>query len=371
MPHGGRHNLCANPALGVDLTGWADPGGTVGNLVRVTSINPDFPRPEAAELPGGSFIRSARAAISPGTQYTATIFVETDVDVAAAGDTEMFIDWWHSDGSNMPGTSLGQQSYTAGTVSRVGGPATSPSNAAEAGVLIETGGNTMRVTAVLIEPTDVINAYRDGDDPGWEWDGTPELSASRESTALVTVAPAGVPSTRAVGPARLAPGPVAVSPAAVAPSATTGPVTLHQPGGAPEPGTLPAADPLPSVLDWLATHPSLTWIAGVGGLNEPPYPRVRIVDTGGDDRQLRWLLAVQLRVEALGDLDGAPGKQRLRQVCYLALAALAELPDQPTAAGAPVITAVESTAGGGWAPLPTGQPRYLAGVRVYTHPPRP
>ena len=137
-------------------------------------------------------------------------------------------------------------------------------------------------------------------------------------------------------------------------------------------GDLAAADPLPRVARWLSDHPAVVEALGgpgrVGADNAPPYPRLRLLDTpGGDDRDLRWLTVVSLQVEALGDLDGAPGKEALRRALYTALGALAELPNVPCPPGLPVITAVRSARAGGWVPEPSGQPRYVAEVRVYVH----
>lgn len=107
----------------------------------------------------------------------------------------------------------------------------------------------------------------------------------------------------------------------------------------------------------------------VGADNEPPYPRLRVLDTtGGADRDLRWLAAQEIQVDAYGDLSGFPGKGELRRILYVALGALMELPEQPPASGFPVVTAVTSTRAGGWLPEPTGQPRYVALIRVFSHP---
>lgn len=106
----------------------------------------------------------------------------------------------------------------------------------------------------------------------------------------------------------------------------------------------------------------------VGPDNEPPYPRLRLTDPPGDDRGLTHLIAPLLQVEALGDLDGSPGKPALRALLYDALQVLVAIPTVPTLPGQPVITRVVSTGGGGWSPLPNGQPRYLATVRLYGHP---
>jgi hypothetical protein len=136
---------------------------------------------------------------------------------------------------------------------------------------------------------------------------------------------------------------------------------------------LARADPLPRVIAWLDGHPAVVEALGgagrVGAGNAPPYPRLRVTDPpGGDDRRLLWLISTLVQVEAYGDLDGTPGKAALRRILYVALGALAELPEQDTPAGGPVITDVRSSAAGGWSPLPSGQPRYIATVQVWTHP---
>lgn len=133
------------------------------------------------------------------------------------------------------------------------------------------------------------------------------------------------------------------------------------------------ADPLPRVLTWLGGHAAVLAALGgtgrVGARNEPPYPRLIITDPpGGDDRQLLWLMSKAVQVEAVGDLDGTPGKAALSALLYTALGALVELPDQPTPPDGPVITAVRSAVAGGWSPLPTGQPRYVATLQVFAHP---
>lgn len=134
---------------------------------------------------------------------------------------------------------------------------------------------------------------------------------------------------------------------------------------------LARADPLPRVISWLSEHPAvidaLGGVGRVGAFNKPPYPCLRVLDTGGgDDRNLRWLICQEVQLEAFGDLDGSPGKEALRRILYVAMAAVAELPDQLGAS--PVITSVGSGRAGGWVPEPTGQPRYLSTVLVFAHP---
>lgn len=135
---------------------------------------------------------------------------------------------------------------------------------------------------------------------------------------------------------------------------------------------LARADPLPRVISWLGAHPALAAELGgagrVGMFNEPPYPRLRVLDVpGGSDRHLTWLICKALQVEAYGDLSGAPGKAALHRALYVALGALMELPEQVVPAGQPVITAVRTQSAGAWSPEPSGQPRYVASLLVYAH----
>lgn len=136
---------------------------------------------------------------------------------------------------------------------------------------------------------------------------------------------------------------------------------------------LARADPLPRLISWLSGHTALrTELGGagrVGMYNEPPYPRLRVIDVGGgSDRFLTWLLAVPVQLEVYGDLSGKPGKAQLRRILYVTLGALMELPDQVVPPNTPIITTVRSQSAGAWSPEPSGQPRYVANVLVYVHP---
>lgn len=112
----------------------------------------------------------------------------------------------------------------------------------------------------------------------------------------------------------------------------------------------------------------------VGATNKPPYPRVRLTDPPGDDRTLTHLIAPLVQVEVYGDPGATGQKPALRRVLYRVLQELAGLPEAqalgefPIEAGEPVCTSVTSTGGGGWLPEPTGQPRYLATIRLHVHP---
>jgi hypothetical protein len=132
------------------------------------------------------------------------------------------------------------------------------------------------------------------------------------------------------------------------------------------------ADALAVVLAALNAHPGLLEAFGHGGpfasaRNEPPYPHVRLTDTpGGAERTLDWLTAQELTVETHGDLDGSPGKARLRELHVRVLQVIRDLPKQPQ--DHPVVTGVSFPGARGYVPEPTGQPRYLSRVQVAIHP---
>jgi hypothetical protein len=128
------------------------------------------------------------------------------------------------------------------------------------------------------------------------------------------------------------------------------------------------------IVAHMAGDTTLTTLLGgpgrVGGENKPPYPRIRVLDPPGDDRDMRWLIAPVLQIETYGDLDGTPGKAMLRRIHYGALQVLRDLPGVPVVPGQPVVTAVTFLSGGGWVPEPTGQPRYLSRISCHMHPAR-
>lgn len=139
-------------------------------------------------------------------------------------------------------------------------------------------------------------------------------------------------------------------------------------------GDLTEADPVAVLRPWILASPEVENVLGgpdrVHAEHRPPYPCVVLTDPPGSDLGLRHLIAPIVQVEVIGDPDGTPGKPALRRALYTVLQRIRDLPDtvqsDPTQA---VVTAVVSTGGGGWSPLPTGQPRYLATVQVYLHPP--
>lgn len=143
-------------------------------------------------------------------------------------------------------------------------------------------------------------------------------------------------------------------------------------------GDLADTDAKALAIRYLNAHAGVIEALGgegrVASLNEPPYPRVRITDPPGDDRFMEHLIAPLLQIEVLGD-PGLTGQgPAMRRALYRVLQALRRLPEAQALGeferldGEPVVTNVGSTGGGGSVPEPTGQPRYLATVRLHVHP---
>ncbi|HEY1668518.1 MAG TPA: hypothetical protein VGG54_22735 [Trebonia sp.] len=148
--------------------------------------------------------------------------------------------------------------------------------------------------------------------------------------------------------------------------------------GPPPSAALPAGDVVPLVNWWLGQHQAVAAAITPGHVsmwNEPPWPDLVVTDTtAGADGDLIWLTSPEIQLEAYGDLDGNPGKAALRKLVYTALGALMELcsapyPYEGAPDGSPVVTWVQSSRAGGYVPLPSGQPRYVAAVRLFVHPP--
>ncbi|MGW4422535.1 hypothetical protein [Streptosporangium sp. NPDC004631] len=175
-----RHNLCTNPALGVDVTGWG--GGSTPARTAVTG----FARPWAARYTAGTFMSTAPtnvSAVTPGLDYTLAIYVRVATFNVGAG--AIYIEWINAGGS---GFGYPSANFTAsiGAVTRVSITGTAPANAVAARVIIDGINyniNTTDFTALLIEQTGTLGTYFDGDSTNGSWDGTPGLSASTLTTA--------------------------------------------------------------------------------------------------------------------------------------------------------------------------------------------
>lgn len=110
--------------------------------------------------------------------------------------------------------------------------------------------------------------------------------------------------------------------------------------------------------------------AHVSGLNEPPYPHLRVAPSpGGDDGRLLWWVTGEVSLQAWGATDGGPGRAALRRLLYVAVTHLVRLPDRLHTPGRPVVVDVLAVGTGRWQPDPaSGQPCWAHTLRITAHP---
>lgn len=168
-----RHNLCRNPALGVDVTGWG--GSSTPARTAVTG----FDRSWAARYTAGTFISTAATgAVTVGQTYTVSVSLRTASFGVSSG--AIYIEWINAGGGGF-GYPSANYSASAATVTRVSVTAVAPAGAVAARVIVDGinySVNTADFTTVLIEQAVSLQDYFDGDSPGASWDGTPGLSSS-------------------------------------------------------------------------------------------------------------------------------------------------------------------------------------------------
>lgn len=142
--------------------------------------------------------------------------------------------------------------------------------------------------------------------------------------------------------------------------------------------SLADADPIALVVRYLDSRSRVIEALGgegrIGMLNEPPYPRVVLGNPPGDDRDMQHLVAPLVQFEVLADPEDTGAGQALRRILWTILEELRALPERQALqefnhlADEPWVTGVTSTGGSGYVPLPTGQRRYIATVRLHMHP---
>lgn len=183
-----RHNLCPNPAISVDITGWS--GGTVP--ARVTGLV-GYNRPTGARYTGGSFLRTPACAAGPGD----TVTVAFDILTEAFDDPsiDLYLYATRSAGGDVQVGAIDHPTLTHNVVSRFAITRACP--ALTTGVYALADGINMVisptiVTACLAELSPTADTYFDGDVPGpptSTWDGATGLSTSTYNDA-----PPGTPA---------------------------------------------------------------------------------------------------------------------------------------------------------------------------------
>lgn len=180
-----RHNLCPNPAVGVDVTGWA--GGETP--VRTDVTGQGFPRSWAARYSTATYSFGPVGAATPGLSYTVSAWVRpTNFTV---GGTLAIL--WADAGANEIGESTTPfPAAPTGAATRVSVSGTAPASTVSLRLLHfgeDYAGNPCLFTGLLYEQAAALGSYFDGSSLGASWDGTPDLSPS----TLVDAAAAAPP----------------------------------------------------------------------------------------------------------------------------------------------------------------------------------
>lgn len=186
-----RHNACPNPAVSVDTTGWG------GNATPTRTAVTGFLRSFAARYSGASFIETPRGAVTAGAIVTLSVYAR--VNGALPSTIRSYIAWYTAGGSAISFDSQSHPDLAAAVVTRLARTGTAPALAAAASLIFDNFGGILDFTAMLTELADSALPYADGDSEGWEWDGTPGVSASSESEASTGLAGRVVAGPAAAG----------------------------------------------------------------------------------------------------------------------------------------------------------------------------
>lgn len=182
-----RHNLCPNPALDNNNTGWT--GGETPVRTDVTGLG--FPRQWAARYSTATFMFGPTGAATPGMAYTVSTYVRPDTFTVAG---TLAIQWLDSGLNEVSESTVAFPTSPAGAATRVSITGTAPTGTVWLRLLHfgeNYAGNPCNFSAVLYEQAAAIGAYFDGTPPG-AWDGT----AGNSTSTLVDAAGAPPPFRR-------------------------------------------------------------------------------------------------------------------------------------------------------------------------------
>lgn len=183
-----RHNLCINPALLNNNTGWG--GGSTPARTAVSG----FARSWAARYTAGTFAATgptSLSAVTVGLTYTLSVYFRPTSNAGGS----IYVEWLNSGGGGF-GYPFASYSGSAGAVTRASITAVAPTNAVGARIVMDGvnyGVNNTDFTAVLIEQAGAVDVYFDGDSASASWDGTAGNSSSTLTDSLVVAVTARGP----------------------------------------------------------------------------------------------------------------------------------------------------------------------------------
>jgi hypothetical protein len=168
-----RTNLCTNPCLTNNNTGWA--GASTPARADVSALG--FARQWGARYTTGSYITTPTGAASAGLAYTVSVYLRPQTfDLNGT----VWIEFLDGGGGSISSVNSGF-SAPAAAVTRISQTGTAPANTASCWLVV-TGENyavnTTDYTVCLIEQSASLGSYFDGDTPAAVWNGTAGNSTS-------------------------------------------------------------------------------------------------------------------------------------------------------------------------------------------------
>lgn len=161
-----RQNLCPNPALKNNASGWF-------SVTREAETG--MPRPWSGKSGSPDFVCAAPfASVVPGTAYTVSAYVKT----TGASSATFRVEWQDAAGNAISTDSVPVNFTSSDGVLRPSVTAVAPSGAERAVASCTAYANTRNMTAVLVEQGVTLDEYFDGDSPDATWDGTDGNSTS-------------------------------------------------------------------------------------------------------------------------------------------------------------------------------------------------
>lgn len=175
-----RKNLCPNPGLKNDATGWTGNGA----WARVTGVT-GMPRTTGNGYTAGTFAQTPTGTpATAGQQYTGSFYIKETGGLGTAAAT-LYLAFTRSSGGDDFSNTVAIGAIATNTPTRINITATAPANATGCYLLYDGNNFVVRpctITAVLLEQAAALDSYFDGDTTFAVWDG-----ADGNSTSTLTI----------------------------------------------------------------------------------------------------------------------------------------------------------------------------------------
>jgi hypothetical protein len=189
-----RVNLCDNPALKNNNTGWGG-GSTPTRSTGLTGL----PRTTGAHYTANGYAQTPTAVAAPATVYTASLYLQNNTGFSLGFKT-IYLAFTRSAGGDDFSQTKSVELPTG--VTRIDFTGTSPALTTGLYVIVDSFnaslGSGVELTACLIEQAGALDTYFDGDTAGASWDGSDGNSTSTLSTGLTQALPVAVDTSTAV-----------------------------------------------------------------------------------------------------------------------------------------------------------------------------